>query len=50
MTDKILLVTDELTGKVLGYRADCNNGCGVPTDKSNERIIQQACYDGKDVY
>ncbi len=50
MTDKIALITDELTGKVLGYKADNISDCDTLTDKSNEQIIQQACYDGKDVY
>ena len=48
MTDKIALITDELTGKVLGYKADNISDCDTLTDKSNEQIIQQACYDGKD--
>ena len=50
MTDKIALITDELTGKVLGYKADNISDCDTLTDKSNEQTIQQACYDGKDVY
>lgn len=50
MTDKIALITDELTGKVLGYKADNVSDCDTLTDKSNEQTIQQACYDGKDVY
>ena len=50
MTDKIALITDELTGKVLGYKSDNISDCDTLTDKSNEQTIQQACYDGKDVY
>ena len=50
MTDKIALITDELTGKVLGYKADNISDCDTLADKSAEQIIQQACYDGKDVY
>lgn len=50
MTDKIALITDEISGKVLGYRADGIDECDTLADKSNEQIIQQACYVGKDVY
>lgn len=50
MTDKIALLTDELTGKVLGYRTDGIFDYDTLADKSAEQIIQQACYDGKDVY
>lgn len=50
MTDKIALITDELTGKVLGYRTDGIFDYDTLADKSAEQTIQQACYDGKDVY
>ena len=50
MTDKIALVLDEPTGKVLGYKTDDVFDYDTLVDTSAVEIIQQACYAGKDIY
>lgn len=50
MSGKIALVLDELTKKVLGYKTDDTADYGILVNANEEQVIQQACYDNKDVY
>ncbi len=50
MNDKIALILDEMTGKVEGYKQTDLHDYDTLVDESCAEIIQQACYDGKDVY
>ncbi len=50
MEDKIALILDEATGKVEGYRQTDLRYYDTLVDKSFADVIQQACYDGNDVY
>lgn len=50
MDEKIALVLDELSNKVLGYKTNDITENDIRINADGIAVVQQACYDQKDVY